>query len=133
MQTQYAQPQNGSVQNGKLSNPATPHIYVEDFLDPAKHDALFAACARLQYREMRGAFGKFKRHQTVAFSSVQVISFYDKRPCLPLCSAPLPIQDLAVSLSAYADKEITYLSVVRYLDGNDYFRFHQHREDKDAR
>jgi alkylated DNA repair dioxygenase AlkB len=47
-----------------------------------------------------------------------------------LTNAPEPIRQLAAKLTAYAGKEINYLSVVRYRDGDDYFNWHQHKEDK---
>jgi hypothetical protein len=43
--------------------------------------------------------------------------------------APQPYKDLAARLTAYAGKEMNYLSTIGYLT-DDHMNFHQHREDK---
>lgn len=47
-----------------------------------------------------------------------------------LKDAPYAIKMLQQKLSMYAGKEIDYLSVVRYRDGNDGMVWHQHSEDR---
>jgi alkylated DNA repair dioxygenase AlkB len=101
---------------------------VPDFLTKTEADALFEFCQTLQHKRNKGMYGVTKRRLSYACYSIEPTS--NSGPTVPLKDAPEPILKLAAKLSAYAGKEINYLSIVGYADEKDSMNFHQHKEDK---
>jgi alkylated DNA repair dioxygenase AlkB/uncharacterized Zn-finger protein len=116
--------------------------YEKYFLAEDETIALYAACINLPWsRQLTIPWGKLKRHQVVSFTErpnvlgADSIGWASERlsyvgPHFTLAEAPQEIQSLAAKLSAHTGKDINYLSVVLYEDGNDHMAHHQHREDK---
>lgn len=118
--------------------------YEKYFLTEDETVALNRACSRQPFsRQLTVPWGEmrakksphlppiFKRHQVVSFSSRHSSrASYVGWPHYMLYEAPDEILLLAAKLSAHTGKDINYLSVVLYEDGNDYMSHHQHREDK---
>jgi alkylated DNA repair dioxygenase AlkB len=114
-------------------------VYKPNFLtthtDPTV-DELFNACATLPYPEGKKNMtrGGPRRHASVTYEDVPGKRAYQVGgQVFPLKDAPEAIQKLGAKLTAFAGKEINYWSVVRYRDGNDYMKMHQHKTDKDGR
>ena len=108
------------------------HTYVPNFLSDIETSELFQACAALSYSITKTVpWNKEVKHSSITFApdGYKMRRGYNGDFC-PLKDAPAAIKNLADKLTAYAGKEIDYLSVVRYRDGNDGMTWHQHSEDR---
>ena len=107
--------------------------YVENFLTEYEADELFESLLTLG--------GKREKNKRNNNSCLRRISYpgwspeLDHRPAaqyttVPYDTAPDFIKTLADKLTAFAGKEIRYLSVVGYENEKDHMNWHQHKEDK---
>jgi alkylated DNA repair dioxygenase AlkB len=104
--------------------------YEKYFLTTDEIIALSAACSKLPFsRQLTVPWGQLKRHRVVSFSARPSARASYVGPHFTLAEAPQEVQQLAAKLSAHTGKDINYLSVVLYENGNDYMTHHQHRED----
>jgi alkylated DNA repair dioxygenase AlkB len=108
------------------------HTVVPNFLNAEETAELFSACDALGFKRRKTQYGVLRRHATVAFTSAPD-THIKAGDVFDLAVAPEAIKQLAARLTTYAGKDINYLAVVRYADGNDYFNWHQHKSDKDGR
>jgi alkylated DNA repair dioxygenase AlkB len=96
---------------------------------PDETQALFEACAKLDFVRGKAPFGKEKRHAVRIFCDVES-AVREKKARSPLSEAPDAINRLLADLSKHASKNVNYASVVMYRDGDDYIAPHQHNEDR---
>ena len=95
--------------------------YEKFFLTDDEILALYAACAKLPFRRQKTVpWGQLRRHQIVSFSARPSARASYVGPHFTLAEAPQEVQQLAAKLSAHTGKDINYLSVVLYENGNDY-------------
>lgn len=110
--------------------------YIENFLTEYEADELFEALLALG--------GKREKNKRNNISYLRRISYpgwspeLDHRPAaqyttVPYDTAPDFIKVLADKLTAFAGKEIRYLSAVGYENEKDHMNWHQHKEDKRPR
>jgi alkylated DNA repair dioxygenase AlkB len=102
----------------------------ESWYTPEETQALFTACAKLNFNLRTNHWGQTIRHQTVGFTAVPSARLEMIDAEHPLSEAPSEIAKLLADLSRHSGKDVNYASVVRYRDGEDYINWHQHKEDK---
>jgi len=116
--------------DGTTFNPAPsgPVTFVENFYIPEETQALFDACASLNFvrRKVRG---KEVRHAVRIFCDIEQ-AVRRKDALSPLSDAPDAIKKLLADLSTHSGKNVNYAAVVEYRDGEDYIAPHQHNEDR---
>ncbi len=125
-----------NVNQGRLFGDAggAAFEYVENFLSREEADALFCACARLEFPMRRNPRNPkyFIRRSGVGFMEKPSAHASAAGSVFPLAEAPEELKNLAEKLSAYLGngRRVNYLSVVRYRDGNDHINWHHHKEDE---
>jgi len=105
-----------------------PVTFVEEWYTPEDAQSLFDACASLDFHRQKTAWGLDKRYSVIAFANLGTKAY--NAEMRPLEEAPEPIKNLRAKLSAQEGADINWLAVVRYVGGEDYMNWHQHREDK---
>ena len=105
----------------------TPIDYVPAFLTQEEHDALFQACDKIPFSITKTRWGLDVLHSSMTYGpeGYEMRQGYNGDFAL-LKDAPDAIKMLQRKLSEYAGKQIDYLCVVRYRDGNDGMTWHQH-------
>ncbi len=111
--------------NGTASIP-----YVPDFLTPAEADALFAFLKTLPHERRKNPRNRFMMRRVSYRGWSPFPKSHSGYETLPLSSMPDEIKALQAKLTAYAGKEINYLSVIGYENEKDHMNWHQHKEDK---
>jgi hypothetical protein len=91
--------------------------------------ALFEACAKLDFVRGEALFGKEKRHAVRIFCDGEA-AVRAKKALSPLSEAPDAVEKLLADLSKHSGKNVNYAAVVEYRDGDDYIAPHQHNEDR---
>src|SRR5579863_2811830 len=122
-------------------NETTPIPYVKDFLDAREADQLFAVLqtmspVRERNRRNQNVYIRKLHYGTYAplrspgspILASQTQQGYGKR--LVPGDAPNEIKSLKARLTAYAGKDVNYLSILGYENENDHIGWHQHREDR---
>jgi alkylated DNA repair dioxygenase AlkB/uncharacterized Zn-finger protein len=95
------------------------------------HETLEVACLKLPFTRRKSVPWKQTiRHQTVSFTSRSSARASYVGAHFPLSDAPPELLAFNVALSAHTGKEIDYMAVVLYEDGNDHMAPHQHKEDR---
>lgn len=106
-----------------------PVTFVEGWYTPEETQSLFDACACLDFHRQKTPWGLDKRYSVIAFADLGTKAY--NAEVRPLEDAPTAIKKLRAKLSAQEGVDINWLAVVRYVGGEDYMNWHQHREDKD--
>ena len=112
------------------------HDYIHNFLTQEEADRLFEVCRALPSKRLlnpRNPNVKIRRLQMPFFSVLPELRGSDNEItnpwATPIDDAPLEIKALREKLSAWAGKDINYLSCVGYENELDHILWHQHRED----
>jgi alkylated DNA repair dioxygenase AlkB len=104
------------------------HTYVSGFLTSEETAAVFDACSKLPFKPRYTWAGWVVKHTTLTYTD-EIAKRY-KGPRLPWRRLPGPLVQLAAKLTNYAGKVINYVSIVRYLNGDEFMQYHQHEEDE---
>jgi len=110
--------------------------YIENFLSSTQADNLFAFCKALPATRPRNARNKTVFIRKVSYGCYSVLPKSRTGMTVHggganyLDAAPDEIKSLQAQLSAYAGKEINYLSIIGYENEKDHIGWHQHREDR---
>lgn len=105
-----------------------PVTFVEGWHTPEETQSLFDACTSLDFHRQKTRWDLEKRYSVVAFANLGTKAY--NAEIRPLEDAPEAIKNLRVKLSEQEGVDINWLAVVRYVGGEDYMNWHQHREDK---
>jgi hypothetical protein len=109
--------------------------YIENFFTQADADKLLEVCKAQPATRPRNARNKTVFIRKVSYGCYSVLPKSRTGMTVHggganyLDAAPYEITSLQAKLSAYAGKEINYLSILGYENEKDHIGWHQHRED----
>jgi alkylated DNA repair dioxygenase AlkB len=108
-----------------------PLTYEPNFLTPEEAAEFVDDCEhKLKFTRHMTAWGHRKRHAVISFTLTHSPQMYMTEDLRPFEQAPKSLKRLRTKLSAHSGRDVNYFSVVRYVDGDDYMGWHNHKEDK---